>query len=97
MRLYDIALAVGLLAATISFSAFAKSTLSNSEIARLLIAESRASYSGNCPCPYDTDKRGHNCGKRSAYSRPGGEEPLCYEKDASPDMIEAYRREHSGK
>ncbi|BDA71849.1 hypothetical protein CAL7716_060150 [Calothrix sp. PCC 7716] len=41
----------------------------------------RASISGSCECPYDTDKRGRSCGGRSAYSRPGGEEPVCYIKD----------------
>lgn len=31
-----------------------------------------------CQCPYDLDRRGGTCGGRSAYSRPGGEEPRCY-------------------
>jgi hypothetical protein len=37
--------------------------------------------SGSCDCPYDTDKRGRSCGARSAYSRPGGSSPICYERD----------------
>lgn len=41
----------------------------------------RASVSGSCDCPYDTDKRGRSCGKRSAYSRPGGRSPVCYVRD----------------
>lgn len=41
----------------------------------------RASVSGSCDCPYDTDKRGRSCGKRSAYSRPGGRNPVCYVRD----------------
>ena len=41
----------------------------------------RASVSGNCDCPYDTDKRGRSCGKRSAYSRYGGRSPVCYVRD----------------
>lgn len=38
----------------------------------------RESISGSCECPYDTDKRGRSCGRRSAYSRPGGASPICY-------------------
>ncbi|MBE9224040.1 thermonuclease family protein [Phormidium sp. LEGE 05292] len=34
-----------------------------------------------CQCPYDIDRRGNACGGRSAYSRPGGEEPKCYVGD----------------
>jgi hypothetical protein len=59
-------------------------------IARL-IAASRASYPGPCACPYDTDRAGRSCGRRSAYSRPGGYEPLCYPKDVTLAMIEKER------
>ncbi|MBN8564773.1 MAG: SH3 domain-containing protein [Leptolyngbya sp. UWPOB_LEPTO1] len=38
----------------------------------------REPVSGSCECPYDTDKRGRSCGRRSAYSRPGGAAPACY-------------------
>lgn len=38
----------------------------------------REPVSGSCECPYDTDKRGRSCGRRSAYSRPGGSAPACY-------------------
>ncbi len=55
--------------------------------AKDLIRVSRAGYSGNCACPYDTDRAGRSCGRRSAYSRPGGASPLCYERDITPDMI----------
>lgn len=67
------------------------SGLSDAQIRKVLIAESRAEYSGNCPCPYDTDKAGRSCGKRSAYSRPGGAAPLCYDRDVTAEMIQAYR------
>lgn len=69
----------------------AKTELSDAQIRKILIAESRAEYSGNCPCPYDTDKAGRRCGKRSAYSREGGAAPLCYDRDVTPEMIRAYR------
>lgn len=42
------------------------------EIKQAIIQQSLASYPGNCPCPYNTDRAGRSCGKRSAYSRAGG-------------------------
>ncbi|WP_405030749.1 SH3 domain-containing protein [Pleomorphomonas sp. JP5] len=33
---------------------------------------------GSCDCPYDYARNGSRCGGRSAYSRPGGREPVCY-------------------
>lgn len=72
-------------------SPIAAQTPSDSEIASQLIAASRAVYPGPCACPYDTDRRGHLCGERSAYSKPGGWEPLCYESDVTPDLIYKYR------
>jgi hypothetical protein len=69
----------------------AKHALTVSAIARLLIQESIASYPGPCACPYQHDRRGHACGHRSAYSRPGGYAPLCYPNDISSSMVEAYR------
>jgi hypothetical protein len=32
---------------------------------------------GACICPDDVDRAGHRCAGRSAYSRPGGAEPVC--------------------
>lgn len=42
---------------------------------------------GNCPCPYNTDKSGRICGKRSAWSRASRYSPLCYPNDITPEMI----------
>lgn len=39
----------------------------------------RDRYVGTCDCPYDVMRNGRLCGGRSAYSRPGGREPVCYE------------------
>ena len=50
-----------------------KTAKTDAEIKRAIINESIASYRsnrGNCPCPYNTDRAGHRCGARSAYSRP---------------------------
>lgn len=56
--------------------------------------ESRSSYLGSCACPYDVDHGGRRGGRRSAYSKPGGYAPLCYEDDVTTDMIDAYRSRH---
>jgi len=63
----------------------------DAEIKQAIIKQSISSYRGNCPCPYNTDKAGRSCGKRSAYSRPGGASPLCYDKDVTPKMVADYR------
>jgi hypothetical protein len=62
------------------------------QIKELIIQESISSYSGNCPCPYNTMRNGRSCGKRSAYSRPGGASPICYESDITKTMIESYKK-----
>jgi hypothetical protein len=66
----------------------------DAQIRKALIAESIAGYDRNCPCPYSRGRNGSVCGKRSAYSRPGGEAPLCFAADVSAEMVQAYRDEH---
>src|SRR5262245_42936410 len=46
---------------------------------------------GPCACPYDTDRDGNSCGRRSAYSRPNGYAPICYATDVTPGMIQDFR------
>jgi hypothetical protein len=65
--------------------------LSDDAIRTAIIQQSLASYSGSCPCPYSTARGGTKCGGRSAYSRPGGESPLCFPPDVSDELISAYR------
>jgi hypothetical protein len=38
----------------------------------------RDPVSGSCDCPYDRKSNGASCGRSSAYSRPGGRNPICY-------------------
>lgn len=64
---------------------------SDSQIRRLIMQQSLAYYSGSCPCPYNVDRAGRQCGRRSAYSRPGGASPMCYPSDVSDAQIQAYR------
>ncbi len=68
----------------------ANQSYSDNKIRKLLNQESIASYSGNCPCPYNRASNGSRCGKRSAYSRPGGHSPLCYERDITDEMVRNY-------
>lgn len=67
---------------------------SDDDIAQVLIEESIASYPGPCACPYNVTRNGRSCGRRSAYSKPGGYSPLCYREDVSDDSIQNYRRRH---
>lgn len=55
-----------------------------------IIRQSMASYPGSCPCPYNTDRAGRRCGGRSAWSKPGGYSPICYESDISRERLETY-------
>jgi hypothetical protein len=68
-----------------SFSSFSFTKEEISAAKKKMIQQSINSYSGSCPCPYNTTKRGHRCGKRSAYSKPGGASPLCYERDIAEE------------
>jgi len=74
----------------ISFS----ETAQDQQITLNIISESIANYSGNCPCPYNRASNGSSCGRRSAYSKPGGYAPVCYAKDVTPAMISSYRHKH---
>jgi hypothetical protein len=56
----------------------------------LIISQSINSYNGSCPCPYSLMRNGGRCGKRSAYSRPGGFSPLCYPQDVSDFDAKKY-------
>lgn len=66
---------------------------SDAEIAGAIIQECAAIYHASrpCACPEDHARNGSRCGKRSAYSRPGGAAPLCYVSDVSAGEIADYR------
>jgi hypothetical protein len=64
------------------------------QIIQNIINESIANYSGNCPCPYNKASNGSSCGRRSAYSKPGGYAPVCYAQDVTPAMISSYKHKH---
>lgn len=66
--------------------------LSDSQIRDRIVAESKAAYSGNCPCPENLDRAGRKCGARSAWSKPGGQTPICYAKEVSEEQVRQYRQ-----
>ena len=70
---------------------FSSASTNLTKVKKQMIRDSIARYSGNCPCPYNMTKRGRRCGKRSAYSRPGGASPLCYVSDISDAMAKKYQ------
>lgn len=65
---------------------------SDEDIRQRIIQQSISRYSGSCPCPYNRARNGSRCGKRSAYSRPGGASPLCFPGDVSGEMILRFRQ-----
>ena len=69
-------------------------TTQDEQIIHNIISESIANYSGNCPCPYNRAANGSSCGRRSAYSKPGGYAPVCYPQDVTPAMISTYKHKH---
>lgn len=75
----------------LSLSVSAKSNLSDDQVKQQMINQSIASYSGSCPCPYNTASNGSRCGRRSAYTKPAGYAPLCYDTDITSQMVKQYR------
>ena len=69
-------------------------TMSDGEARKAIIQESLAAYTGPCPCPYNVARNGSSCGRRSAYSRPGGYSPVCYDSDVTGAMILQYKATH---
>ncbi len=73
------------------------STMTDDQVRQAMIQQSVAAYNATghpCACPYQSDHAGHSCGRRSAYSRPGGAVPLCYPEDVTPGMVQDWRRSH---
>ena len=67
---------------------------SDAEVRQRIVEASIEAYPGNCPCPYNSDRAGRRCGKRSAYDRPGGYSPKCYPSDVSEAEVNAYKASH---
>lgn len=67
-----------------------KKDVNRAAVVQEIIAFSIQTYSGRCPCPYNTMRNGRRCGGNSAYSRPGGRSPICYPEDVTNAMIEQW-------
>jgi hypothetical protein len=79
--------------------AFAREQPDDSEIRQKIIDQSVAAYMATghpCACPYNSARNGSSCGRRSAYSRPGGAEPLCYPSDVTDGMVADWKKQHAG-
>jgi len=81
--------------ASISYADAAPKKPTDTQIKKAIIKESIANYPGNCPCPYSVARNGSGCGRRSAYSKPGGYSPICYESDVTNEMIKEWRERQS--
>ena len=66
--------------------------ITGEEIKKLIIQQSISSYPGVCACPYSITSRGHRCGGRSAYSKPGGYSPICYSEQITDSMIREFKK-----
>ena len=66
--------------------------------ARSIIRDCAAIYHSRrpCACPEDRARNGSRCGRRSAYTRPGGARPLCYVTDVTEGEIADYRGGRKG-
>ncbi len=59
------------------------------DMRREIIDASIAAYHGNCPCPYHRASNGSRCGGRSAWSRAGGDDPYCFDRDIADENLDA--------
>lgn len=78
---------------------FARPALTDAQVKQIIIKQSVSDYRATghpCACPYNIARNGSSCGRRSAYSRPGGASTLCYPGDITPDMISDWRAAHPG-
>jgi len=74
-----------------------KPQLTDQQVAEIIVHDIREAYyrTGHpCACREDLARNGSRCGKRSAYSRPGGAEPYCYVTDVPAAAIARYRASH---
>lgn len=86
-----------LLCLLLGFSTQGYADTNDAQIKKEIIAASIASYPGSCPCPYNLARNGSRCGARSAYSKPGGYSPVCFEGDVTNAMMEAYKKQYYKK
>jgi hypothetical protein len=85
------------LTATVSAQATAKE-ITDAQCISIIVQANRNAYyrTGRpCACPYDRDAADRECGDRSAYRRPGGASPYCYDKDVPKAEIDSCKAIHN--
>lgn len=82
------------LASPLAVAGQAKHKLTTEQVKRAVIQQSIAHYPGSCPCPYNVTRGGSRCGRRSAYSKPGGYAPKCYARDVTSKDVRRWRERH---
>lgn len=91
MRRFALAGPIGLAVAIAGLALAPAAAQSDAQVRQQIIRQSIAAYPGPCPCPYSVMRNGRSCGRRSAYSRPGGYAPICYPADISEAEVRAWR------
>lgn len=93
---YVLGVAVALmLGAPLAMAGQAKPKMTTAQVKKAIIRQSIARYPGSCPCPYSVTRSGSRCGRRSAYSKPGGYSPKCYARDVSGRDVRIWRTRHA--
>lgn len=91
------ALATCLAGLLLCIAASAQARDTEAQVRQAIIQDSISSYQAGgrpCACPYNSARNGNSCGGRSAYSRPGGAAPICFDQDVTPAMIQQWRARH---
>ncbi len=65
--------------------------LSDVEVREHIIKKSIDRYDAACPCPYSKNLKGNICGDNSAWSREGGNKPICYPDEVSDTQVRKWR------
>ena len=94
MHFRTVLLAASLIAASSLAFAGAPAHKTDAQVRKAIIQQSIAQYPGVCACPYNVTRSGRRCGRRSAYSKPGGYAPKCYASDVSDKEVKAWRKRH---
>jgi hypothetical protein len=70
-------------------------TLSDAQVRQLIIQESMSAPTRETARAHSIyDGAGRSCGARSAWSRAGGAQPICYDREISTEQVKRYRETH---
>lgn len=86
------AIILGLSFTSTAFAAL--KAMTDDEIRDNLIKAAIKGFEGECPCPYNRDPKGKECGEESEYFRSQGK-IFCYRQDISIADVNAYRLKYN--